>query len=256
MPSTKAAQCKRHATQAGLYNAADMICDSADLTGESGNDELTLLRELVNMRNNSDNSNSNSNKDGVTSDGNTSNDGISCSSSENSSSSSSKSNGASGGASKKKRVSSGEGVSERACLMSTRNNGRRSNERDNKKSANRAMYEWESTAVLSSSKRICSLGSSIPSHNLIDTNIMSKKRALSPQPGNASGTSGGKELIDLSADEVDDKIVEMPDPCPHSPDCPTPLSEHTVEDEPITSEEEIETAIIMPSSVGLASVEV
>ena len=253
MPSTKAAQCKRHATQAGLYNAADMICDSADLTGDSGNDELALLRGLVNMRNNGGSSNSNINKDGVTSDGNTSNDGISCSSSD--SSSSSKLKGASGGASKKKRISSGEGVSERACLMSTRNNGKRGSGRDNKKSPGRAIYEWDSTAVQSSPRRVCTVGSPIPNHVLIDPNIRSKKRALSPQPSNAGGISDGKELIDLSADEIDERIAEIPDPSPPSPDCPTPQSEQTLEDEPITSEEEIEPAN-MPSFLGLASVEV
>jgi hypothetical protein len=138
--------------------------------------------------------------------------------------------------------------------MSTRNNGKRGGERDNKKSS-RSIYDWETTAVHSSPKRIGNLGSSTPTHNLIDASIRSKKRALSPQPSNTGGTSEGKELIDLSADELEEKIAEIPDPSPTCTDCPTPQSEQTLEDEPITSEEEIEPPL-MPPFVGLASVEV
>lgn len=252
MPSTKAAQCKRHATQAGLYNASEMSCDSTELLGVSGADELNLLQGLVNIRNSG---NSNSNKDGVTSNGNTSNDGTSCSSSD-SSSSSSKSKGASGSALKRKRSSTGESISERVCSISTRNNGRRGGERDNKISPNRAIYEWESnTAVSGPRGGSCSPGSPKIKHSRVNPKIKIKKRGFSPQTAVLSSSGGSKELIDLSADENADIAVDVPEPNSLSLNCPTPQSELAIEDESNTSEEEIEPREV-PSLLEFASAEV
>lgn len=201
VPSTKAAQCKRHAISAGLYNEAETFSETNDIDVQSEMRHF-VLHGLTSSSDDNSSSNSSSSSKMNTSieDGDKDNatDSSSISSLINAD------NNISSGL-KRFRPAEKEESCKRSCSISTRYNGKRVEDNYGYKRESRVIYDWDKD------------GSSI-SDTLRNGEKKVKVNNRRGRPGNSPGS---KDLIDLSTEDSDSTNEE------NSDSEPTPTVRHT-----------------------------
>lgn len=194
VPSTKAAQCKRHAISAGLYNEVEAFADTEDIDVQSEVRHFVLHGTASNSDDSSSSNSSSSNmKNSSIEDGDKDN------ATDNSSISSVINTDSISSGLKRFRSPEKENIDKRSCSISTRYNGKRVEDSYGYKKESRVIYDWDKDG-----------------NNLKNTLRNGEKRVKKVDSRDArtgSGT-GGKDLIDLSTEDSDSTNAEVSDSDP------------------------------------------
>lgn len=200
VPSTKAAQCKRHAVSAGLYNEVEAFADAEDIDVRSEVRHFVLHGTASNSDDSSSsNSSSSSMKNSSIEDGDKDN------ATDNSSISSVINTDSIASGLKRFRSPEKENIYKRSCSISTRYNGKRVEDNYEYKKESRVVYDWDKDG------------------NKIKNTLRNgeKRVKVDNREARTGNGAGGKDLIDLSTEDSDSTNAEVSD------SDPSPSMRHT-----------------------------